>query len=705
MRVLLMDEARFLLAQLHMDSLRDKTSAKSIKKALEILPKGSNALDLAYDGAMQRIENQREGFRLLATQLLGWLTYSERLMTVEEVRHAMAIEPGTPDLDDDNLSDVDEILGFCAGLVIMDEETPIIRLVHYTTQEYFKRNGERLLATAQEDIAKSCLTYLLYERFGDGWVNEVDSAEDENDQIMFNEGRGWKSSRAVKYRLQEYPFLDYAARYCAAHARVCGQQSVKDLMMSFAKDHRKVSSAGQVMLVLDSRDKLVGFIDRTMSRSPLSALHVLAYVGHRDWILELLNHGFKADAKDSTRQTPLWWAALAGHYSVVELLLSQSHVNVNNRGLCYNRARGLFNAATPLGIAAEFGEEKIVDLLIEHEDVNVNLPTDYGHSPLLIAARKGHKKVVQSLLTRNDIDVNTKDYYGLTPLSGAAYSGHEDIVKQLLERKNIQVNSLDNRGHSPLALAAYQGHEGVVRILLGCADIDVNTRDVSGDVPMLNAVYLSNKAVAKSILSHTEVDVIREGMNGEISLHHAAVRGYASKIRLLVSRTGLAVNWNKFYETVVHKAAEWGDASVVELILACGEFDANPKDKDGCAPLHLAAERGREASVMILLGQAGVQVDLKDCKGKTPLAQAMIARSTAVVKLLCAHPDVDLNPTDNEGRDLFALVRDQQEWAAARAGEARAKITLELEQCLDILRTAIEAGSRGRSAESRVELS
>ena len=119
-----MDEARFLLAQLHMDSLRDKTSAKSIKKALDILPKGSNALNLAYDGAMQRIENQREGFRLLAKQLLGWLTYSERLMTVEEVRHAMAIEPGTPDLDDNNLSDVDEILGFCAGLVIMDEETP-----------------------------------------------------------------------------------------------------------------------------------------------------------------------------------------------------------------------------------------------------------------------------------------------------------------------------------------------------------------------------------------------------------------------------------------------------------------------------------------------------------------------------------------------------------------------------------------------------
>ena len=82
MRVLLTDRARFLLAQLHMDSLRDKTSSKLIRKALEVLPKGSDALDLAYHGAMQRVEDQMEGVRVLAKQLLGWLTYSERLMTV-----------------------------------------------------------------------------------------------------------------------------------------------------------------------------------------------------------------------------------------------------------------------------------------------------------------------------------------------------------------------------------------------------------------------------------------------------------------------------------------------------------------------------------------------------------------------------------------------------------------------------------------------
>jgi hypothetical protein len=54
---------RFLLAQLQFDSLTDKTSPKAIKSAFDKLPRGSHALDIAYDEAMKRINNQRAGFR------------------------------------------------------------------------------------------------------------------------------------------------------------------------------------------------------------------------------------------------------------------------------------------------------------------------------------------------------------------------------------------------------------------------------------------------------------------------------------------------------------------------------------------------------------------------------------------------------------------------------------------------------------------
>lgn len=290
-----------------MDSLRDKSSPKMIKKALEKLPKGSNALDLAYDGAMQRIQSQMEGFQLQAKQLSGWLTYSERLMTVEELQHALAIEPGTPDLDQDNLSDVHEIVAFCAGLIIIDEETQIIGLVHYTTQDYFRRNGDRVLARAQQEIAISCLTYLLYRKFGQGWVLDEDENEgeeegdgwvvyedeDEGEEEREDKGEHYGSDEghaksedkdegegmSVELRLQIYPFLQYAVRHWATHSTVCGQRNIKDLTISFAKDDCRVSNASQVVMALDKPLRYFGF-GKTKSLTPLSAIHFVAYLGH-----------------------------------------------------------------------------------------------------------------------------------------------------------------------------------------------------------------------------------------------------------------------------------------------------------------------------------------------------------------------------------------------------------------------------------------
>lgn len=526
-----------------MDSLKDKTSSKLIKKALEILPKGSNALDLAYDGAMQRIENQMEGFKLLAKQLLGWLTYSERLMTVKEVQHALAIEPGTPEFDEDNLGDIEEVLGFCAGLIIVDEETQIIRLVHYTTQEYFRRNGDRVLACAKQDIAIGCLTYLLYENFKDGWANEVgqedfaegNRAEDalrNKDEDEGEEDWEFDCEKSVKARLQKYPFLEYAARYWAIHARLCKEQNVKILMMSFAKDDCRVSSAGQVLLVLDERYSIVLDMNGTMSRSPLSAMHIIAYFGYEEMISELLNHGFEADAEDSTRRTPLWWAASQGHHGVVELLLSQSHVNVNNRGH-FSRFGYLIYTATPLGIAAAAGKDETVKLLMEREDVDVNLPGPHDSSPLSSAAKEGHSTVVELLLTQRDIEVNSRCDAGQMPLSRAVEYERGDVLTQLLKHKDVQINSKDIRGDTPLASAAFSGQKGIVEMLLGCSDIEVNTQDRRGWTPLLHAVRFGYTAVVKLLLSHSDIDVNAKENRGKSPLASAVIEGNAAIVRLL----------------------------------------------------------------------------------------------------------------------------------------------------------------------------
>jgi hypothetical protein len=53
----------------------------------------------------------------------------------------------------------------CAGLVTVDEESNIIRLVHYTTQECFERTQNDWFPNAETDVTIICVTYLSFRVF------------------------------------------------------------------------------------------------------------------------------------------------------------------------------------------------------------------------------------------------------------------------------------------------------------------------------------------------------------------------------------------------------------------------------------------------------------------------------------------------------------------------------------------------------------
>jgi len=97
------------------------------------------ALDQAYEHAMERINGQKSGFRLLAKKVLSWIICAKRPLTTLELQHALAVNIGDPELDKENIREIEDMASVCAGLVTIDEESKIIRLVHYTTQEYFER--------------------------------------------------------------------------------------------------------------------------------------------------------------------------------------------------------------------------------------------------------------------------------------------------------------------------------------------------------------------------------------------------------------------------------------------------------------------------------------------------------------------------------------------------------------------------------------
>ena len=258
---------------------------------LEELCKSSNSLDKAYDEALKRVDAQLPEDSELAKKVFSWITFAERPLTTGELRHALAIEPGDKDLDEKNVLHVEDIVSVCAGLVTVDEESNIIRFVHYTTQEYFERVRENRNPTAPLEIASACLTYISFHRFKSG---------------------SCPNDREFEHRLGKNEFLDYASRYWGQHARTV-QEQVYDLASLFLQDINLVSSAIQTMSI--SEYKYGGYsqnFPRQVIGLHLTARFGLLYLSGR-LLTELGgNISIFADSKDGRGRTPLLWAAIQG---------------------------------------------------------------------------------------------------------------------------------------------------------------------------------------------------------------------------------------------------------------------------------------------------------------------------------------------------------------------------------------------------------
>ncbi|KAL5353215.1 hypothetical protein ACLOAV_001250 [Pseudogymnoascus australis] len=73
----------FLLAELHLESLKTKTDIKSHRKALDVLPE---ELEKTYEEALERIQRQPEDESRLAMRVLSWITHAVRPLKVGEIQ-------------------------------------------------------------------------------------------------------------------------------------------------------------------------------------------------------------------------------------------------------------------------------------------------------------------------------------------------------------------------------------------------------------------------------------------------------------------------------------------------------------------------------------------------------------------------------------------------------------------------------------------
>jgi hypothetical protein len=137
-------------------------TVRDIKVGVENLPQGLEQLAKAYDDTVSRIERQGPGLTALARRVVCWITQARRPLYTTELQEALAVQAGDSELDRDNIVLSNELLTACAGLVTVDIESGIVRLIHYTTDEYFEHNRADWMAGALEYIASTCLTYLCF---------------------------------------------------------------------------------------------------------------------------------------------------------------------------------------------------------------------------------------------------------------------------------------------------------------------------------------------------------------------------------------------------------------------------------------------------------------------------------------------------------------------------------------------------------------
>jgi len=324
--------------------LSDKTTAKKVKSTLATLRKGADALDHAYGEALERIEHQQAGHASLAKHVLTWITFAKRPLTTAEICCALAIEPGDAELDPENKPDVDEIVSVCAGLVVVDQDSAIIRLVHYTTQEYFECIGSRLSPDGQLSLATACLTYLTFS--------------------VFETGR-CATDKEFEVRLREHQLLNYAAEYGGEHTRYV-EDKVDDLACTLLAHSGLYSCAAQVLFA--PSDKFIGY---SQSDPTITGLHWAARFGLCKIATSFLCTAEEdekriVNAKDSAGRSSLMYAIERWHWEMAALLLE--------KGADVNAQNGQYGKALYLALLKE--NEQIVKLLLD-KGPNVDVKSGY----------------------------------------------------------------------------------------------------------------------------------------------------------------------------------------------------------------------------------------------------------------------------------------------------------------------------------------
>ena len=183
----------FLWVRLVVDELREVYSPKDVKRILDGIPAGMDAL---YSRILKNMEQAQYG-KEVAKAILTWTALSARPLRVEELQAALEL-----DIEDTVHNLEESAASICGHLVYVDAQSRV-RMIHQTTREFLlqpKLVSEFALnaGLCHNRLAKTCLEYLS--------GHEMKAP------------RGRRSS-APRLSSKRSPFADYACTSFYEHIR------------------------------------------------------------------------------------------------------------------------------------------------------------------------------------------------------------------------------------------------------------------------------------------------------------------------------------------------------------------------------------------------------------------------------------------------------------------------------------------------------
>ncbi|KFA68485.1 hypothetical protein S40285_05380 [Stachybotrys chlorohalonatus IBT 40285] len=414
-------DGMFRWAACQMDSLAACPSPKTLKRALECLPRN---LTETYERMLQGIpENLRNG----AMRLLQFLVHSERPLTVPEAIEILATETEAdpPHFDfDGRVFDDTEVLRYCPGLTSIVKATgekgktlKELHLGHFSVKEFLETRTEFERPRASIVITQTCLTYLT----------AITGTYDE--------------------MRRNYPLALFAAKDWTSYA-------------VSAESSEEVFRAILVFLNTESTFQRWGCLHQAdfscrYDAGPPSAskLYYTCLGGLFRVAQELITKGSNVNAQGGDYGNALQAASSKGHREIVQLLL--------DNGAEIDAPGGLYGNA--LQAASFNGHGKIVQLFLD-EGAKLNAQGGFYHSALQAASFKGYGEIVQLLLARG-ADINTQGGEYGNALQAASFEGHGEIVQLLLD-KGAEINAQGGVYGNALQAASSQGHGKIVQLLL-----------------------------------------------------------------------------------------------------------------------------------------------------------------------------------------------------------------------------------------------